>query len=143
MISASSSSSTKMHQYRHQMKKKKVFSRFTNQLKEVLGRLWGAGGVRRGRNPLLPPTPPPPPPPPHPRCGPASCAPHSLGILQRLRLLVPLPHWPFLSLLHSQQLKLCLYLSLEKKGQKPSSWVGLDPTLDPRPPHPSHPRFLP
>ena len=72
---------------------------------------------------------------PLPRIWPASCAPHSLGLLQGLRLLAPLPHWPFLSLLHSQQLKLCLNLSLEKKGQKPSSWAASG-----RPSHPSHPR---
>lgn len=66
-------------------------------------------------------SPPPPPVPRNPGSGPASCAPHSLRLLQGLRLLAPLPHWPFLSLLHSQQLKLCLNLSLEKKGQKPSS----------------------
>lgn len=75
MISASSSSSTKMRQYRHQMKKTKVFSGFTNQLKEVLGRL----GFSKGSGSLR-----------------------------------PLPHWPFLSLLHSQQLKFCLNLSREE-----------------------------
>lgn len=41
---------------------------------------------------------------------------HSLRLLQGLRLLTPLPHWPFLGLLHSQQFKLCLHLPLEKGG---------------------------
>lgn len=41
MINASSTRSTRMRQYRRQMKKTKVFSGFTNQLKEVLGRLLG------------------------------------------------------------------------------------------------------
>lgn len=39
---------------------------------------------------------------------------YSLGLLQRLRLLTPLPHWPFLGLLHGQQFKFCLHLPLEK-----------------------------
>lgn len=43
MINASTSSSSRTRQYRRQMKKTKVFSGFTNQLKEVLGRLWGRG----------------------------------------------------------------------------------------------------
>lgn len=142
MISASSSSSTKMRQYRHQMKTK-VFSGFTNQLKEVLGRLSGSRWcqMRRKPSPVYTTATPAP----YPGSGPASCAPHSLGLLQGLRILAPLPHWPFLSLLHSQQLKFCLNLSLEKKGQKPSSWVasGRPSTLDPRPSHPSHPHSCP
>lgn len=49
VISASSSSSTRMRQYRRQMKKMKVLRGFTNQLKEVLGRLGfsrGSGSFR-------------------------------------------------------------------------------------------------
>lgn len=51
VISASSSSSTRMRQYRRQMKKMKVLRGFTNQLKEVLGRLLGKGGVTVTRRP--------------------------------------------------------------------------------------------
>lgn len=58
VISASSSSTTRMRQYRRQMKKTKVLRGFTNQLKEVLGRLLGKGGVTVTRNPL--PVAPPP-----------------------------------------------------------------------------------
>ena len=137
MISASSSSSTKMRQYRHQMKKTKVFSGFTNQLKEVLGRLSGSRWCQMRRKP--PPVYTTATPAPYPGSGPASCAPHSLGLLQGLRLLAPLPHWPFLSLLHSQQLKFCLNLSLEKKGQKPSSWVASGRPSTPDPPTPPIP----
>lgn len=50
MINASTSSSSRTRQYRRQMKKTKVFSGFTNQLKEVLGRLWGRGGRRWCQN---------------------------------------------------------------------------------------------
>lgn len=57
VISASSSSTTRMRQYRRQMKKTKVLRGFTNQLKEVLGRLLGKGGVTVTRK-LLPVTPP-------------------------------------------------------------------------------------
>lgn len=52
VIKASSSSSTRMRQYRRKMKKTKVFSGFTNQLNEVLGRLCGEGGIRMMRKPL-------------------------------------------------------------------------------------------
>lgn len=110
MINASNSRSTRMRQYRCQMKKTKVFSGFTNQLKEVLGRLERVeeGGVRTMREPWASRTalfkrwPDP--------------STHSLGPLQGLGLLPPLPHWPFLRLFHSQQLKLCLHLPLEKGG---------------------------
>lgn len=70
MTRASSSSSTRMRQYRRQMKKTKVLSGFTNQLKEVFGRLWGQGkgNVRMPRKPVPPPPAPLEPrlpPPPH------------------------------------------------------------------------------
>lgn len=50
-MSASRSSRTRMRQCRRQMKKTKVFRGFTNQLKEVRGRLWGKGGVTGPGNP--------------------------------------------------------------------------------------------
>lgn len=56
VMSASSSSTTKMRQYRRQMKKTKVLRGFTNQLKEVLGRLLGKGvTVTRKPLPVAPP----------------------------------------------------------------------------------------
>lgn len=60
VINASTSSSSRTRQYRRQMKKTKVFSGFTNQLKEVLGRLWGRGGeggVRMRTKPWASPRP--------------------------------------------------------------------------------------
>lgn len=70
VTNASSSSSTRMRQYRRQMKKTKVFSGFTNQLKEVLGRLWGQRWCQNDEEA-------PGPPPPTSGSGPASCvAPH-------------------------------------------------------------------
>lgn len=108
MINANSSSSTRMRQYRRQMKKMKVFSGFTNQLKEVLGRLWGDGADDGMGLPHLPL-----------QLQPASTTPtYSLGLLQGLRLLPPCPHWSFLGLLHGQQLKFCLHLPLVKGGTK-------------------------
>lgn len=87
MISASSSSTTRMRQYRRQMKKMKVLRGFTNQLKEVLGRLLGKGGVSDQEAPASDPT--------YPSSG------YLLGLLQRLWLLSPLPNRPLLCLLHS------------------------------------------
>lgn len=51
---------------------------------------------------------------------------HSLGLLQGLRLLTPLPHWLFLGLLRGQQFKLCLHLPLEK-GETSSALPWLSP----------------
>lgn len=127
MIKTSSSSSTRMRQYRRQMKKVKVFSGVTNQLKEVLGRLregWLGRWCENDEESLGSHTPLPsgsdcfPPPPPAPT--------HSLGLLQGLRLLTPLPHWLFLGLLHGQQFKLCLHLPLEK-GETSSALPWLSP----------------
>lgn len=58
------------HQHRRQMRKRKVFSGFTNQLKEVFGRLRGERGERgalelRGSPWAAPARAPPPVPPPH------------------------------------------------------------------------------
>ena len=63
-----------------------------------------------------------PPPAPH-RPHPWASA-RTLGLLRGLRLLAPFSHWTFLSLLHRQQLKLCLHLPLEKGRRKPSSQAG-------------------
>lgn len=84
------SSSSRRRQHRRQMKKTKVFSGFTNQLK-VFGRLWGKTRCQ------VPPGSPS-------GSSPASRASPSLGLLQGLGLLPPLPHWPLLCLLHGQQL---------------------------------------
>lgn len=59
---------------------------------------------------------------------------HSPGLLQGLRLLTPLPHWPFLGLFHGQQFKLCLHLPLEKGGTEAELFGGSD--LAPRTPGP-------
>lgn len=108
MISAASSS--RMRQHRRQTKKTEVFSGFTNQLKEVSGQLRGSRWCRKDEEaPRLPP-------PPSPRLWPRLLhrTARTLGLLRGLWLLAPLSHWTFLSLLHSQQLKLSLHLPLEK-----------------------------
>lgn len=88
VISASSSSTTRIRQYRRKMKKTKVLRGFTNQLKEVLGRLLGKGGVTVSRKPL-------------PVNAPSLSSGDLLGLLQRLWLLSPLPNRPLLCLLYS------------------------------------------
>lgn len=101
VMSASTSRSSRMRQYRRKVKKTKVFSGFTSQLKEVLGRLLAE---RQSQEAL-----------PDPCCpGLSPAGPYSLGLLQGLRLFPSFAHWPLLCLLYSQQLKLCLYLPLGK-----------------------------
>lgn len=140
MISTSSSSSTKVHQYRCQMKKTKVFSGFTNQLKEVLGRLRGSRWCQTRTKPsavsttTTAATPPP-------RMWPcllrppltldspraqAPCAPSPLAVSQ------PPP----------QSAAQTLPLPFPgKEGTEAKFLGGLRP--DPRPPHPFYPRSCP
>ena len=141
MISASSSSSTKMRQYRHQMKTK-VFSGFTNQLKEVLGRLSGSRWCQmRKPSPVYTTATPAP----YPGSGPASCAPHSLGLLQGLRILAP-PSPLAVSQPPPQSAAQTLPQPFPgKEGTEAKFLGGLRPNLDPRPPTlpPLPPPFLP